>query len=289
MNKKISMNGTLTASDAANFNLADSDVCYGYGCYETLKVRDSLLYFAEFHAQRLLNSADILGISHTLTIEKIVQALEELVKANADTDANIKVLLIGHEGRGADWYVFSLPALYPPAGSAQQGVDCLVFHGERQFPQAKSLSMLLSTIAYRKASAQGCYDALLINHRNEITEGTRTNVFFASVDEPNVILTPPAVDVLSGITRKTFLQCLAEDKWPVQERVLPLSEVLAGRYGLLVSSTSTRLVPVKSLLQTTAEGRSLRSELPLLDSLQQAAALYERWLADYASQRKGSK
>ena len=212
----------------AMFSLDDVDVTYGYGCYETLKVRDGLLYFPEFHIERLLNSAAILGITHTCDARKIREGLGLLVCSHGEGDYNIKILLIGHDDRPADWFAIPLAALHPPVGSEENGVPCLVFHGERHFPQAKSLSMLLSTVAYRKASSLGCYDALLVNRRNEITEGTRTNVFFAYVSEPRAILTPCSRDVLSGITRKTFMQALAEAGWECREAPLDLLPFALG-------------------------------------------------------------
>ena len=294
MKKTIIHNGALADAREAMFSLEDVDVTYGYGCYETLKVRNGLLYFPEFHAERLLSSAGILGIAHTFDLGAITEGLELLVRSHGAGDYNVKILLIGHDDRPADWFAITLAALQPPVGSGENGVPCLAFRGERHFPQAKSLSMLLSTVAYRKASSLGCYDALLVNRRNEITEGTRTNVFFAYVTDPRVILTPCSKDVLSGITRKTFMQALGEAGWACREAPLDLDAVREGRCALMVSSTSTRLVPVCSLafageregcasaLDSGKPGAVETIRLPVLPELKEAAALYAQWLERYA-------
>jgi branched-chain amino acid aminotransferase len=289
---KIMINGQIAKSADAGFNLSDPDIPYGYGCYEVLKVRDSLLYFPEFHADRFLQSAHILAIQHSLSAAFVVSALRHFVEVNGSRDCNIKMMLIGHDARIADWYLFSVPAIKPPAGAEKEGVPCLIYHGERHFPQAKSLSMLLSTVAYRNACAAGCYDALLVNRRGEITEGTRTNIFFTYVNNPRIICTPPTEDVLSGITRKTFLVALDEAGWLHEEEPLVLADVLSGKCSLLVSSTSTRLVPVNRLkitdgpkLGTDRAQREVISELDLSVSagLLDAAAVYDRWLSAYSS------
>ena len=294
MENKIIHNGRLSDASEALFSLEDVDVTYGYGCYETLKVRDGFLYFPEFHVERLLNSAAILGIAHTLDARAIREGLELLVRSYGAGDYNVKILLIGHDDRPADWFAITLAALHPPAGSEETGVPCLAFHGERHFPQAKSLSMLLSTVAYRKAASLGCYDALLVNRRNEITEGTRTNVFFAYISDPRVILTPCFKDVLSGITRKTFIQALEETGWECREAPLALDAVREGRCALMVSSTSTRLVPVCSLafadgnegfspaIDSGKPGAVETIRLPILPELKEAAVLYGQWLERYA-------
>ncbi len=281
----IIRNGSLDEAGAAVFSLEDADVTYGYGCYETLKVRGGVLHFPEFHAERLVASARILGIAIDFTEAAVIDALERLVVANGLEDNNVKVVVIGRDGRFADWYAFPLPPVYPPAGSGQEGVSCLVYPGERHFPQAKSLSMLLSTVAYRTAASLECYDALFVNRRDEITEGTRTNVFYALADEPDVIYTPPAKDVLSGITRKTFMAVCEADGKKISERPLPLAEVESRSVGLLVSSTSTRLVPVSALRY---QGRDEGVSVPLFPSLLQAAERYASWLEDYRIGKKCS-
>lgn len=280
MTGPVMRNGKIEGPEALLFSLADNDVCYGYGCYETLKVRGGLLYLPEFHAERLIASAEILGIRHETDATSIVRGLGELVAARGEVDCNVKVMLIGHDDRPADWYAFALPAIYPPSDSAERGVRCLAFRGERHFPRAKSLSMLLSTVAFRRASSLGCYDALLVNRREELTEGTRTNLFFADARAPGRAFTPPEADVLSGITRKTCLQALADAGFPCEERALALSDIRSGHIGVLVSSTSTGLVPVRELIGPENEkGEPYR--LPFLPELSRVVDIYSRWLESY--------
>jgi branched-subunit amino acid aminotransferase/4-amino-4-deoxychorismate lyase len=120
MTGPVMRNGKIEGPEALSFSLADNDVCYGYGCYETLKVRGGLLYLPEFHAERLIASAEILGIRHETDATSIVRGLGELVAARGEVDCNVKVMLIGHDDRPADWYAFALPAIYPPSDSAER-------------------------------------------------------------------------------------------------------------------------------------------------------------------------
>ncbi len=241
-------NGGLTSLGALSLGLDDTDITYGYGCYETLKVRSGKLYFPEFHEERFLSSAAILGIRHSLRPGELVGALGRLVEAAGQGDCNVKVMMIGRDGRDADWYAFLLPPVIPPADSYAEGVPCLLFRGERHFPAAKSLSMLLSTVAYRAAGRAGCYDALLVDGAGRITEGTRTNVFYSLAGEPEAVYTPPASRVLSGITRRTVMAALAEAGLRVEERDLPVEEAVDGRASLAVTSTSSKVIRVRRLL-----------------------------------------
>lgn len=281
---KIIHNGRLVDESSIRFSLNDTDLLYGYGCYEVLKVRSGLLYFPEDHVDRLLSSAEILGFDHTLDRDDLISALRMIVVFLELVDANLRIVVLAHDGRPADWYILPQPALYPPKDAKTGGVTCLLYEGERHFPRAKSLSMLLSTVAFRAASKRGCYDALLIDRTGEITEGTRTNVFFVDKDSPETVHTPPATRVLSGITRKTFLQSLDEGGQPWKETPLRLEDVRSGRYGLLVSSTSTTLVPVARLLEN--EGNTVQV-LPVFDELKNLSVRYDAWLLARETEMRG--
>jgi len=280
---KVIHNSRVVDSAKAVFSLTESDLIHGYGCYETLKVRGGVLFYPEFHAERLIRSADIIGFKHTLTVENIVEALVLLIRTEQKADCNIKIMVFGHIDREADWYILCYPALYPPEGSYAKGVACMAFHGERQFPQAKTLSLLLSTIAFKQAEAGGCWDALLVNRQGEITEGTRTNVFYALTAEPEQVYTPPAGDVLAGITRKTCMDAMENAGRPVRERPLLYADVVAGSVGLLVSSTSSRLLPV-SRLYTGPKDREGRT-MAVMDILTSCTSLYEAAQKNYAAGR----
>ncbi len=284
-------NGQLAMSGDAVVRLDDTDVTYGYGCYETLKVRDGVLYFPEFHEARLLNSAAILGIVTDMKPGVLVRSLGLLIDANEMPECNIKVMMFGRDGRPADWYAFMLPALVAPQTSYTEGASCLLFRGERHFPQAKSLSMLLSTIAYREAARQGCWDALLVNGRGQITEGTRTNVFYARCGESSAIYTPPAVDVLEGITRSTLIVALEEAGIHTVERPLDLADALSGEYRLAMTSTSSRVMPIATLILAGSVAPGLPTQPVRLapgKEIERARVLYDDYLARWAGQHQES-
>lgn len=294
----IIINGRLGRPEEAVFPLDDLDATYGYGCYETLKIRAGVIYFAEFHEERLLRSASILGIQHEMARGALVSALNLLLAANRLVDANVKVLMLGREGRPADWFAFLLPPVIPAASLYRDGASCLLFRGERHFPAAKSLSMLLSTVAYRAATGLGCYDALLVNSRGELTEGTRTNIVYIRRGESGIVYTPPAGDVLEGITRRTLADALTEAGLRMVERRLSLAEVLGGQFALAVTSTSSRVIAIRSLLgegpgphpvpvfdsagaaRITGAGVALAAEPS--SELGRVASIYDEYLSRYA-------
>ncbi|MGD9941401.1 MAG: aminotransferase class IV [Clostridia bacterium] len=253
-------NGTLVSASSAMIPADDPDAFHGYGCYEVLRRRSGILFFPEFHEERLLRSAAILGIQHAIQPGNLVQALHRLVEENGVAECTVKVLLFGRDGRDADWFAFLLPPLYPPDDSSTAGVKCTLFHGERPFPAAKSLGVLVSTLAFRQAKARACWDALLVNRRGEITEGTRTNLCYIDcTGRPDAftVLTPPAADALEGITRRTLLAALSSAGISSAERPLTIQDALSGRFCLMLTSTSTGVVPIHSLQDALSNGHEL--------------------------------
>jgi branched-subunit amino acid aminotransferase/4-amino-4-deoxychorismate lyase len=283
--------GELRRAEEAAARLDDADLTQGYGCYEVLKLRSGLAYFPEFHEERLFRSLSLLGIAHELKPGFLRAAIAALAEVNGLRDANIKVLVIGRADAPAECSVIYLPPIYPPADAPTLGVGCLLFMGQRQFPRAKSLSLLLSTVAFRAAATRSCYEALLVNAHRQITEGTRMNLFYAEAEASSgsAIYTPPADQVLEGITRRTIMMAMAAAGRPIQERPLSLDEALSGRYALMVSSTSNRALPVRSLLgplDPEAQGLAAKLgapfELPRSAAFDGLVSIYDEYLAAYA-------
>lgn len=266
----------------AQVSLDDINFAYGYGVYETLKVRKGILYFVDLHVQRLFHSAAQIGLEHGLGQSEVRAHLEELVQANGHPDSNIKVLLIGRsgEGQGADLYVLELNPLFPKRHDYRDGATAIIFEGERVYPQAKTLNMLVSTIAYRQAQLVQAYDAVFCDRHGQLTEGTRTNLFMTDGIK---LYTAPESQVLSGVTRLTVMKALAESGVPIVERPLLRSELLGtaqgGQCSWFLTSTSTKIMPLRRLGVI---------DLPVLPSVHAWMKLYDSWLDRWAKQAAGA-
>ncbi|MFW6223642.1 MAG: aminotransferase class IV [Spirochaetota bacterium] len=240
-------NGELRPAAEAVVPIDDINFAYGYGVYETLKVRKGVVFFPDRHAERLLHSADIIELAHQFSHEEVERSVLDLARANGIRDANIKVLLIGspdvETAEGARLYVFMLNPLFPRREIYRDGAPTVSVECERRYPQAKSLDMLASTLAYRSARRAGAYDALLVNRAGEITEGTRTNVFYT---DGTTVYQPPKATALLGVTKLTLEEALGRRGIDVLERPLLKSEV--GSWGgYFLTSTSSKVIPVSRI------------------------------------------
>lgn len=241
MNRIFSQNGAILPISEATVSLLNIEYSYGYGVYETLKVRNNKLYFLEHHLERLEHSSNILGISLPFSKKDIKQYLLTFVKELQVQACNIKIVLIG--GSPINLYIFASAPLFPDRKLYKQGASLLTYVYERLFPTAKTLNMLPSYIAYKKAKENGCYDALLVDKKGIMLEGTRTN--FCMI-KGKTIYKAPADRVLEGVTFLTITPVAIKEGFTILEREIPIQDV--KKYdGAFITSTSTKIMPISRI------------------------------------------
>ena len=272
----FSRNGHLEPVSRAVFPMDDIAVVYGYGAYETLKLRRGILYFPDKHARRLHRSCEILGIECGCPEDEIVQRLNQLVRSNGIPDCNLKLMLHGRPRARADITILALNPLYPKREDFKKGTRVISFSGIRQFPEAKSFSMLLSSMAFAQARSADAYDAVFVSPEDEILEGTRTNLFYFRGGR---YFTPPSDRVLPGITRETIIEAARASGISITEKSLYRGELqsFGASDGLMVTSTSSKIIPVRFF-----DDR----ELSVPPESRQLQKIYDTWLKDYAQGRE---
>lgn len=240
----FSHNGVLKQIDQAVVPLVDIEYSYGFGVYESMRVTDGTVFFLDEHCNRLIESALAITLEHSFTpafIEKSIYALVR--KLNAQT-CNIKVLLIGGRSENqANLYILCLNPYFPDRKLYKTGAHFITYNYQRLYPQAKTLNMLPSYLAYKKATSLGAYDALLVNERGAITEGTRTNFFCVQGES---IVSPNEEEILPGVMRRVVLKIAAESRLEIAQRDISFAD-LPHYDGAFVTSTSSKIMPIKSV------------------------------------------
>lgn len=240
----FSKNGEILPAKEAVIPLSNIEYSYGFGVYETIRVAKGIPYFLADHIERLKESAHIIGLEHPFTEESVMKSVQELVKKNEVDAANIKILLIGApKSEDALLFIICLNPLFPDKKLYRDGALFITYEYERAFPHAKTLNMLQSYLAYKKAKEEGAYDALLINKDGCITEGTRTNFFCI---KEKTIYTPREDEILLGVTRKAVLQVAERNNFSIQEKDITWGD-LQRADGAFVTSTSSKIIPVRKI------------------------------------------
>lgn len=242
--KYFSQNGKILPIEQAVIPMSNIEYSYGFGVYENIRIIKGSVYFLEDHTDRLLESAKVIGILHPFNGEFIKNSITDLIKDYRSETFNLKLLLIGASTKEkALLNILCLNPLFPDKKLYRDGADFVTYNYERPFPHAKTLNMLESYLAYKKAKESGSYDALLINDDGFITEGTRTN-FFCIKDK--IIYSPFEKDVLFGVMRKVTLKVAQDNNYQIIEKNIKLSEIKSYD-GAFVTSTSSKIMPIKSI------------------------------------------
>ena len=240
----FSKNGKILPIDEATISLLSIEYAYGFGVYETLRVNNSKVLFLEDHIERLFKSAEIIKLEHPFTKENIKKYIEELAVETETETYNVKMLLIGAiKSEETNLYIFCSTPLFTDKKLYRDGVKTITTDYERVYPQAKTLNMLQSYLAYREAKSENCYDALLVNKKGNITEGTRTNFL---VIKDNTIYSPLEEDILLGVTRKHVLDVAKKNGFVIKKR--NISKNSLDKYdGAFLTSTSAKILPIKKI------------------------------------------
>ncbi|PJC30639.1 hypothetical protein CO051_05210 [Candidatus Roizmanbacteria bacterium CG_4_9_14_0_2_um_filter_39_13] len=239
-----SRNGIVTPIENAVVSIENIERMYGFGVYESLKIRNNTLYFVEQHVNRLMHSARCINLVHDFTPEIITSWIKEFSEKVEEPSINIKMLLLGGEtSKEAELFLFPLAPFFPKKEWYRDGVATFSFEYERWMPQSKSLNMLASYYYYNKSKKQGGYDALYVDHSGNIREGSRTNFYTIKGKK---IISPPKQDVLEGVTMMTIEKVIKTSDFSIEYR--PIAQKSLLEYdSVFLSSTSSKILPIVSI------------------------------------------
>ena len=130
-----------------------------------------------------------------------------------------------------------------------QGVRAIIASTRRLTPdrldsRIKSLNYLNAILARMEANVAGVEEAILLNDRGCVAEGTADNLFIVSEGE---LLTPPPTEgALAGITRQTVLELAKAAGIRARETVLTPYD-LYNADECFLTGTGAKLIPVREI------------------------------------------
>jgi len=239
-------NGKLIKTKKANISLLDKGYWFDFCVYSSLKVIQGKPFFLKYHIDRLFESAEMLEIKHDFIKEDLQKWAEKLIKKNKIQDALLRFVLIGDpDGGDTKLYILPITGLtYHKNQDYSEGIKVLTYQGQRPIPQAKTKSLLLSFLAFKKAKKEEAHEALMIDNDGNVREGTQTNFYVIKDDK---IIIPPKEKSLGGITKKFILEAV-KDNYKIIEEDIPLEKIKAGEYDeIFISSTTRNVMPIKQI------------------------------------------
>lgn len=282
--------GRLEAVEDFALHPAAAVLSYGVACFEGLKVfrhADGSLWMfrPDENGKRLQRSGEALGLP-VPSVEQFVAACRDVARsAAADVpeyrrgSLYLRPILFGTEpilgvaaGQTARFHVFGSPVGnyfdgHPDGGASglrlriQEGAR-VPYKGMGRYKLSANYASTL--LARRSVAAAGDHEALYLDARGRglVEETAGSNVMCVLKD--GTLVTPALTDdtILPGVTRMSLLEVAREDlKLKVEERALPIEEVLSEAREFMVCGTAVVVGPVASIWYrrpNESDGRAYR-------------------------------
>jgi branched-chain amino acid aminotransferase len=292
--EKIWMNGELVAWDDARIHILTHSLHYGMGVFEGVRAYETPQGPAVFrlteHMARLHNSAKIMGMELPYSVEELVQATKDVVRASGLPSAYIRpIAYYGYGEMGLNTLPCSVDVsiacwpwgAYLGEDAATKGVRMKISswtrHDHNTMPPASKTTgnYVNSSLAKVEALKAGYDEAIMLSPQGFVSECTGENIFVA---RDGVLITPPvAAGALEGITQDTVIAIARDLGFEVRFDLLTRSDLYVCE-EMFVCGTAAEVSAVNSV-----DDRSIPCPGPMTTAL---AAEYARTVHGEVDQYK---
>lgn len=251
----IFLNGELVQRPAAQISALDRGLLYGYGLFETMRSYGGRVFRLEEHYNRLCHSAAQLAMDVPLSLSRLGEAVQAILKRNDLADAYLRLTVTAgpqpdaaERVAGAGVFLFARPLTDYPQALYRRGMTAVVSPVRRNetspLSRIKSLNYLDNLLAREDARRHGADEAILLNTRGFVAEGSASNVFLVHQGR---LLTPDVeAGVLLGITRQVVLELVSTLGLEITESEVELSALEDASEAFLTNSVM-EVMPLTSL------------------------------------------
>lgn len=211
--------------------------------YEVIRVINGVPLFLEDHLGRMFHSAKLIGHDLGREEKEIREDMKALILKNHVDRLNIKLLSTEIEGMGKVFIAYNIQSFYPPEDYYRDGIHTILFHYERNNPNAKVLFVSFKEDVAKALEENKAFEALLVSKSGYIPEGSRSNMFFVKGDK---VYTAPASEVLIGITRKHIFDVCHRLNIKIVEESIHVDD-LNKIDGAFMSGTSVNVLPISTI------------------------------------------
>jgi branched-chain amino acid aminotransferase len=261
--KKIWMDGEFVDWDDAKVHILTPTMHYGWGVFEGIRAYEtsggSGIFRLTDHMKRLYRSAKIYHMAPAIPVEESIEVTKELVRINEVQTCYLRPLVyLGYGEIG----------LNPLPSRVAMSIACWpwgAYLGEDAFetgvrvktsswrrldndvipPAAKATGQYLNSSLAKVEAVKGGYDeAILLNPRGYVTDGTGENIFIA---RDGKLYTPPlSAGCLGGITRDSMMQIARGEGIEVYEADLIRTDLYTADEAFF-TGTAAEVVPIREV------------------------------------------
>jgi branched-chain amino acid aminotransferase len=240
---------------------------YGSGVFEGIRAystpRGPAIFRLREHTDRFLRSASVYALDVPYTLDELCEAIVETLAVNELESAYVRPLAFFGEKTISLAPTFHCPthvlialrALGDYFGAGQGDGIRATISPWRKFSSKALPSMVKacghyanSVLAMQDAVRRGFDEAILLNDRGEVAEGTGENVFV--VKDGIVRTNDRSADVLEGITRASVLDLCADLGIPVEVGPIELDDLYAAD-EVFFTGTAVEVTPLNAIDERT--------------------------------------
>ena len=254
----IWMDGTMVPWRDAKVHVLTHALHYASCVFEGERVYDGRIFKLSEHSARLAHSAQVMGFELPYEVAAIDRACNQVVAANGIGDGYVRPLawrgaeMMGVSAQRCRIHVaiaaWTWPAYFTPEARLK-GIRMTRARYARPAPntaptQSKAAGLyMICTLSKHEAEAKGYDDALMLDHRGYLAEGTGANLFLV-ID--GKLHTPIPDCFLDGITRQTVIGLAQGRGVEVIERHIKPEE-LADATEVFLTGTAVEVTPVREI------------------------------------------
>lgn len=293
----IWLNGEFVPWEDAKVHVLTHALHYGTAVFEGIRAYETQRGPAVFrhreHLERLQRSARFYYMELPYSVDELRAATHELISRNGLRSCYIRPIA---------WRGFGPMGLNPldnPVEVAiavwewgaylgedgkRNGIRAKIsswrrISPESLIPHAKATGQYLNSVLAKIESLKAGYDeAILLDHRGMVCEGTGENVFIV---RDGVIATPPrTASILEGINRSSVIEIARDLGFELVERDIARAELLLAD-EVFLTGTAAELTPVRQIddIEIGPPGPVTRQLQQVFDdALHGRDPRYERWL-----------
>ena len=259
----IWMNGDFLPWSEAKCHIITQGLHYASAVFEGERAYKGKIFKSSQHTKRLFNSAKIIGISIPYTEAEINQAKVDLINKMDFKECYVRpIVWRGSNQMGLSTAIADINVAiavwddwttYFKIEDQKTGLKLITSPWKRPAPdtapyEAKASGpYIICTLSKEFAEKKGYHDALMLDFRGYVAEGTGANIFF--IKDKN-IHTPIPDCFLNGITRQTVIEMVTKQGFNVVERYIKPEEILNYDEAFL-TGTAAEITPIKSIDKVT--------------------------------------
>ena len=255
----IWFNGAFIPWKKATSHVVNQGLHYASAVFEGERAYNGKIFKSKEHTERLFRSAEILGIKIPFSQHQINEAKNALLQkmnlkncyvrpivwrgsnqmglSTSNSETNVAIAVWN------DW------ASYFKIEDRLKGLKLITSPWKRPSPdtapsEAKASGpYVICTMSKEYAEKKGYHDALMLDYRNYVAEGTGANIFFI---KGNSIHTPIADCFLNGITRQVVISMAKKQGFDLVEKHIKPDEIHNYDEAFL-TGTAAEITPIKSI------------------------------------------